>query len=151
MDQEEQLKNLKRRILAKKNNIGAILFELQEINKTLIALPSFNELKESVLDLKKEVNQALKKSDHTVDIKTAIKLQQSSLESFLEPYLKRIEQSINLNESEKMIPRTVNNNPEDIILESRPTAVIGEIIQYSGKLYFCIDADTPIYKKVTLK
>lgn len=45
--------------------------------------------------------------------------------------------------------RTVVSDPQHITAASRPVGSLKEIVYYSGKLYVCVDATTPLWEKLT--
>jgi len=66
MNQEEQLKNLKRKILDKKNKVEAMVFELRELNEAVNSLKfpenkdysiQFKDLNDSIITLTDKINE----------------------------------------------------------------------------------------------
>lgn len=49
----------------------------------------------------------------------------------------------------RMIPRTAASDPQDATPANRPAGDVSEIVFYSGKMYFCTDAATPTWEKIT--
>lgn len=75
---EQQLKNLKRKVLDKKNKIEAMIFELREMNETLNNFPKekdytsyFEELNNSILRLTSEINKIKLEKVEVTNIKEA--------------------------------------------------------------------------------
>lgn len=151
MNQEEQLKNLKRKILDKKNKVEAIVFELREINETLSKLfiqDHIQTLNKSVLQLSNNINQ-LKDINQVSDIGLLIKTQQNAIESLLGIYLGRIEEVLSAKTQEETICKLVYSNPLGLDIESRPKAKKNELVCYRNNLYLCIDQRLLKFKKIT--
>ena len=49
----------------------------------------------------------------------------------------------------RLVVRTAASDPQHATPASRPAGSVGEIAYYTGKLYFCIDATTPAWEKIT--
>ena len=49
----------------------------------------------------------------------------------------------------RLLVRTVTSDPQDATPANRPAGSIPETVYYSGNLYFCTNAGTPTWKKVT--
>ena len=49
----------------------------------------------------------------------------------------------------RMVVRTTASDPQHATAGSRPAGTVGEIAYYSGKMYFCTDAATPAWEKIT--
>jgi hypothetical protein len=49
----------------------------------------------------------------------------------------------------RMVFRTAGSDPQDATPASRPAGTVAEIVYYSGKMYFCTDAATPTWEKIT--
>lgn len=46
-------------------------------------------------------------------------------------------------------PRVAGSNPKDGTAGNRPAGTLYEIVAYSGKLYFCTNASTPVWEAIT--
>ena len=53
------------------------------------------------------------------------------------------------NISGKLVPTTAASDPQDATPANRPAGTLYQIIAYSGKLYFCTNAATPTWEKIT--
>jgi len=51
--------------------------------------------------------------------------------------------------SSGLIAPTVAKNPKAAAAGDRPPGIVGEIVMYSGKLYFCTNAATPTWELIT--
>lgn len=49
----------------------------------------------------------------------------------------------------RFIPRTTASNPQHATPASRPAGTIGELVNYGSKMYFCTNAATPTWEKIT--
>lgn len=49
----------------------------------------------------------------------------------------------------RMVLRTAGSDPQDATPASRPAGSVGEIVYYNAEMYFCTDASTPTWKKIT--
>jgi hypothetical protein len=49
----------------------------------------------------------------------------------------------------RMVVRTTASDPQDATPGNRPAGTVAEIAYYSGKMYFCTDASTPTWEKIT--
>lgn len=49
----------------------------------------------------------------------------------------------------RLIVRTVASDPQDATPANRPAGSVSEIVYYTGKLYFCTNAATPTWEKIT--
>jgi hypothetical protein len=150
MNQEEALKNLKRKILDKKNKVEAMVFELREINETLSQLSikdSIEVLNNSILSLSEGICQ-LKNDNQVSDIKLLIKTQQKTFEKVLGIYLEKIERILIEKSQKETICKTVNSNPMDIDISLRPKSLKNELVCYRNNLYLCIDNKSLKFKKI---
>lgn len=51
--------------------------------------------------------------------------------------------------SSGIIMPTVTKNPKAVAAGDRPAGIKGEVVMYSGKLYFCTNAVTPTWETIT--
>jgi hypothetical protein len=49
----------------------------------------------------------------------------------------------------RAIFRTAASDPQDATPASRPAGSVGEIVYYNGKMYFCVNAATPVWELIT--
>jgi hypothetical protein len=49
----------------------------------------------------------------------------------------------------RLIVRTVILDPQAVLPANRPAGSVAEIVYYSGDMYFCTDAATPTWKKIS--
>jgi hypothetical protein len=49
----------------------------------------------------------------------------------------------------RMLCRVAASNPQDATPGNRPAGSVGEQVFYSGKMYFCTNAATPLWEKIT--
>lgn len=69
-----------------------------------------------------------------------------SIVADIESLLKRVGR---LETHDSTSTRITTSNPQHATPGSRPAGVVGEIVYYSGKLYFCTNAATPTWEKIT--
>ena len=51
--------------------------------------------------------------------------------------------------SNQITIRTAGSDPKHATAGSRPSGSVGDIVYYSGKLYFCTNSATPTWELVT--
>ena len=49
----------------------------------------------------------------------------------------------------RLIVRTLASDPKHVTPANRPTGSVAEIAYYSGKMYFCTSATTPVWELIT--